>query len=801
MFKNYLLITLRSLLKNKLFIFINVVGMGVAIACCIVAYLNYDFSRSWDATQKNADRIYRVQFWREFQENRERFGMAPMPLANYIRQNMKSVDKVVRVQSTYTDIRIGDEVFGTQTAFVDSAFFDLFTYELLYGNYGELHDKSKIFISDKVAQKYFSQLDVVDRPITQIILGKDGVRRPKEFIVGGVFKQLPTNSSLGYDAIMLFDNFWDVNMDPEVNESNWKRWVNLLFLEIRNPAEVASITQQLQAYIEPQNKVREDFKISSYYLENFKGMMQRNRQDPRVNNDATNGGIPEEAVVVPAIMAALLLLLACFNFTNTSIAISSRRLKEIGVRKVMGGMRVQLMFQFLSENLFLCFLGLVAGLLLAEWMVPAYDSLWTWLDLNLSYAENAGFLIFLVVLLLITALIAGSYPSVYVTSFEPVSILKGTAKFGGTNWFTRVLLGGQFVISILSIVFGIAFYRNGHYQREYDLGFVTHGVISAWVNNEGAYNTYRDALATNKDIELISGTRHHVTNNWYNDPVKFESLEREVDIMEIGENYFDVMGMTIIKGRNFQRDSETDKKESVLVTEEFVKSFGWKDSPLGKRIVWMDTTQFYVIGVVRNIYSRALWNPIQPMMIRFCPPEKYQQLLVRTDPRKMASVNEFMEKKWKEVFPNAQYTGRMIDHELSETNDINNNVVTMFSFLGAFAALMTGIGLYTLVALNIVRKMKEIGVRKVLGASLANIAGVINREFVLNLGIATIVGGTLGWLGANTLMESIWAYYLKVGITTLILAGVVMFAVGLAAVGYKTITTASLNPTKTLRDE
>jgi putative ABC transport system permease protein len=239
----------------------------------------------------------------------------------------------------------------------------------------------------------------------------------------------------------------------------------------------------------------------------------------------------------------------------------------------------------------------------------------------------------------------------------------------------------------------------------------------------------------------------------------------------------------------------------VLVTEEFVKSFGWKDSAIGKRIVWMDTTQFYVIGVIRNVYSRALWNPIQPMMIRFCPPEKYQQLLVRTDPRKMASVNEFMEKKWKEVFPNAQYTGQMIDQELSETNDINNNVVTMFSFLGAFAALMTGIGLYALVSLNIVRKTKEIGVRKVLGASVANIVGVINREFLLNLGVATIIGGVLGWLGANFVMDGIWTYYLKVGITTMILAGAVMFAIGMLAVGYKTITTASLNPTKTLRDE
>src|SRR6185369_13153480 len=203
-------------------------------------------------------------------------------------------------------------------------------------------------------------------------------------------------------------------------------------------------------------------------------------------------------------------------------------------------MRVQLIVQFLAENLILCFLGLVAGLLMAEWLVPAYDSLWPWLELNLSYADNAGFLLFLAALLFITAIIAGSYPSLYVTSFEPVSILKGKAKFGGTNWFTRFLLGGQFVISLTLIIFGFAFYQNGKYQQSYDLGFATHGVISTWVNNEGAYNTYRDALVSNKDIDLIAGTKNHIADNFYNDPVKYEAVEREVDIIDVGDNYFEV---------------------------------------------------------------------------------------------------------------------------------------------------------------------------------------------------------------------------------------------------------------------
>ncbi len=801
MIKNYLLITFRSLMKNKLFILINVLGMGIAIACCIVGYLNWEFSSSWDSGHANANKIYRVQFWREFQGKRDRYGLAPMPLAGFIKQNIKEVDKTVRYMSSYSDMRIGEEVFGTGMAFADSAFFDLFSYELKHGSFADFHDKGKVFISDEVARKYYNTEDAVGKPITQIVLGKDGIRRPKEFEVGGVFKQLPQNSSMRFEVITMLDNFWDINLDPDLSETSWKKWSHVLFLQINDPSQVASVTKQLQQYVEPQNKVREDFKVGEYFLENFAGMMERNRANPRLNSDYLRGGIPNEAVVVPGVMAILLLLLACFNFTNTSIAISSRRLKEIGIRKVMGGMRTQLIMQFLGENLILCFMGLIAGLLLAEWLVPAYDSMWPWLELNLSYTENAGFLLFLALLLVFTAIIAGSYPSFYITSFEPVSILKGKARFGGTNWFTRILLGGQFVISLLAIIMGVAFYNNGKYQKEYDLGFAKSGVISAWVNNESGFNTYRDALASNKDIELIAGTNHHVANSGYNDPVKYESIEREVDILEIGDNYLEAMDMKLVAGRGFTKDSETDHKESILVTEELVKQFGWTDNPIGKRLVWMDTAQFYVVGVVKNVYARALWAPIQPMMLRYAYPAKYQQLVVKTDPKKVIAINEYMEKKWKEVFPNTLYNGQLIDQELQETNDINKNVVTMFGFLGFFAALMTGIGLFTLVSLNIVKKMKEIGVRKVLGASVTNIAGVINYEFIINLGIATLIGGSLGYLAANWLMDSIWEYFLKMSYLSLMISVMAMVMIAILAVGYKTVTTASLNPTKTLRDE
>lgn len=795
MIKNYWLIVWRSMIKNKLFIFINVVGIAIAVACCIVAFLNWKFNNDWDKDHLNAHKIYRIQSWLESDGKRSRHGTAPMPLAGHIRQNISAVSKVVRFIPRMGDFRMGDQLLNTGIAYADSDFFKLFTFRMKYGNAADFGDKSKIFIEDQVARKYFDKEDVVGESLTQIIEGN-----PKEFIVGGVFEKLPLNNSFYSESYTHIDNYWGATNESDQEEYNWKGW-NTLFLQIDNPDSLPIVTQRIQNYAELQNQAREDFRIKEFYLENFKGMADRNQVHPRLRGDWLRGGLPGEAISIPITMAVLLLLLACFNFTNTSIAISSKRVKEIGLRKVLGGVRKQLIFQFFSENMILCLIGLLLGLLLAEWLVPSYDSMWPWLELDLYYSENSGLILFLAALLIITAVIAGGYPAVYITSFEPVSILKGKQKFGGTNWFTRILLGLQFTISLLAIVFAVAFYENAAYQKNYDLGFSTSGVISVPINSEGNFNAYRHALSASKDVLNVAGAKNHITNSYYTGPVRHESIVQEVDIMEIGDNYTETMGMTVLSGRGFRKDSQTDLNESILVTEQFVKDFGWKDDPIGKRIVWMDTVQLFVIGVVKDVHARGLWQAVRPLMMRYTTPNTYQHIIVSMKPEDVQEVNGFMESKWKEVFPNSVYNGRMIDQENAQTLEVNNNIVKMCSFLGFFAVLLSVTGLYTLVSLNIIKKMKEIGVRKVLGASRANITGVINLEFVIILSIAGISGGGLGYWTANMIMDSWWEYFKPIDLITLSISVSIIFLISAIAVSYKTFTTASINPVKTLRNE
>lgn len=795
MLKNYILITFRSIAKNKIFILINVLGLGTAVACCIVAYLNWEFSANFDKNHVNAESIYRVQAYQDYQGKRNRYALVPNALGGIVEQNFKNVDEVVRYTTAPSNFRIGDEVFSTPVAYTDSGFFDLFSFTLKSGTFTSLHDKSRILISDELARKYFDSEEVVGRQITQVNKGQS-----KEFIIGGVFKSQPLNSSFAFEAISLWDNYWDTTEEQQSLDSDWKA-MSTLFVEIRDPSQVSAFSKQLQNYIEPQNAAREDLKLSEYYLQNFATLASNFYGDTWLSGEQLRWGFPPSAILGPGIMAIFLLLLACFNFTNTTIAISGRRLKEIGIRKTMGGLRLQLIIQFLSESLILCLMALGVGLLLAELLVPAYNSLWPGIKLTISYGQNVSFFLFITCLLVFTAIIAGTYPAFYVTSFKPVSILKGNLTFGGTNWFTRTLLTFQLAISLLCMISSVAYIRNAGYQRDYDLGYSKNGIIVATVNSENEFNAFRNALLMNNDIRAVAGSKDHVSDKYYKEPVKYERTEHHVEIVDIGDDYVEAMDIKLLEGRSFRKKSGTDMKESVLVSKEFTRQYGLSGNPIGKRLLWRDSIQLYIIGVTSDLLTDGFWKAAAPVMIRYTDPSQYTQIVVATSPENLIEVNEYMKEAWKKISPNTLYSGRYEDGNMYATQMINTNAVRIFAFLGIIAALMSATGLFALVSLNIIKRMKEIGVRKVLGASAGNIIKVINGEFMIILIFASAAGGALGYLMTDTMMDAIWEYYLPVNFITLGICMLLLFLVALVTVGYKTIATAWMNPVNSLREQ
>jgi putative ABC transport system permease protein len=794
--QNHLLIALRNMMKNKLFILINVFGMGVAIAQCIVGYFAHEYDASFDFVHENRERVYRVSVVREFENKLTKHGYACLPLGDLVDKTFTDVNHSSRYHRSFSNFKLADDLFPANISYVDPDFFQLFSFEFMAGSSMGLKDKTSVLLSEKTAIRLFgSTVAAMGKSVTQVF-GQE----LKEVQVAGVFKDPPMNSSFYKPeggAFLNFENFKDEYRD--IREDDWKVQT-ILFLRINDEGRVNAVAKQLQPFIVNNNKVREDFQIKEFVLDPFSTLAHRDRAGSVRTGNGTWSAPPISAVIGSNVMGILVLLLACFNLTNTSIATSSRRLKEIGIRKVMGSSRTQLVFQFIGETMCICLLAVGVGVLLSDFMVRGWNIMWQYFQLTPDYLGNTKFLLFLFGLVLFTGLAAGSYPAFYISKFNPVAILKGKLRFGGTNNFTRVLLGLQFSISLVSIVSAIGFFQNARYQRAYDLGFNPNGAVLAFVNDQSEFETYRNELQSNPAIISMAGAKSGIFSNRTNDPVKHESKQLEVDIIEVGDNYLSTMGLTLVEGRDFVKDSETDRKESVIVTQKMANAFGW-DKPLGKEIIWRDTVKLFVIGVVRDVYTAGLWRELEPMMIRYVLPGQYTQLVVSTGAGQVASVNTFMNEAWNKIFPNRLYDGHMLSESVVEVQNVNNNIVYMFGFMGAITLLLSATGLFTLVSLNIIKRMKEIGVRKLLGASVANITRIVNAEFVIILALASALGSLGGYIQSDLIMGSIWKYYQGPGVATIVVSVSILFVISFVAIGNKIFKTATMNPVESLKEE
>lgn len=792
MFRNYLKITFRNLWKNKIFVLINVLGLGAAMACCIVAYLNYDFSRNFDADQAHVDDIYRMDIRRVLDSRPQLYGFSPIPAGPAAAANIGSISEVVRVMPSGANFRIGDDSFSESIIYADPRIFEFFSFDIIAGKPESLGNAKSIFISDELAEKFFRDGNALGQTLTRQT--PDG---PEDHEITGIFRSMPLNSTFAtWDIITHTDNYL---RQEEGLENDWGSWITT-FVRVEDPASIPGIIRELDnRYIDIQNKARLDFRITGYYLEPFLGMAER-AEASEVYGHWFNQALPAAAVVVPGVMAILILLIACFNFTNTSMAIAGKRLKEIGLRKVMGGLRKQLIIQFMLENFFLCLFSLLIALIIAWFLVPAYSAMWPFLDISLDFSENINFYFFLLFVLFFTGLLAGSYPAFYVSKFQPAAILRSNLKYGGTSVFTNILLGAQFTISLIAIIFGILFYQNARYQESLDMGFDATGTISLQFPGPDEYQVYKNAIENEPMILSLAGSEHQMDRFYRNDPVISGGQQFDTDIFHVGDGYFSTMGFQLLEGRNFRPDSRTDMEESVIVSEKLVEQFGWEE-PIGQRIVWMDSVQLFVIGVMKDVYTDGFWDEIKPLMLRYIPEEDYQFMTVKYEARETMAVGEYLEDTWRELYPDQGYTGQFQDQEITDAATVNNNILVMFTSLGAIATFLSVMGLFSLVSLTILKRMKEIGVRKVLGATVTNIVTLINKKYLIILGISSLLAAAGSYPMANGLMGSIWKHHITPGFTAFGLASGIIILIAMMTVGLKVFRAATANPTETIRME
>ncbi|MDN5201321.1 ABC transporter permease [Fulvivirgaceae bacterium BMA10] len=792
MFKNYLKVTFRNLARNKTFVVINVLGLGLALALCVVAYLNYQFAIGFDTNHKNIDEIYKISAKRQLKERMVDYGITPVSMGPAIELDISGADQVTRFMTSRYSMRHDDEVFNTQFGFGDEAYLDIFTYPLIEGDKEAIKDPSKILITKKTAEKYFGEREALG----EIMVIRNNSGQEFEFIVAGVMENPPLNTCMQFEALLNYENFIKISEieDPQ----DWQRFTSATFLRISDPTKRQVVENLLAKYVPIQNEARQDIPMHSFYLQPLEAVADE--ADNMWNYWLWNNMHPA-AVVAPNVMAILILLIACFNFTNTSIAFSSKRLKEIGVRKVLGGNKSQVVWQFLGENMMLCFMALLFGLLLAYYLVPLYSGMWEYLDLRISFLDNIGFYVFLVALLMFTGLVAGIYPAFYISGFQPVKILSNSLKIKGSSALSKVLLTAQFTISIVALVSGIVFTQNAVFQENMDLGYQKDGIIAVPVRSTAEYTAFRNAVEQSSHIKSIAGSDEHIGWSDYGRTVKSEDKEVRADVLDIGTDYLETMGLNLKEGRNFDIErQENDSRESIIVTELFAQEFGW-ENPIGKRVSLNDTTHLNIIGLVENFYGDYFFSPIEPTMLRLAKPERLRMVVVSTDMDKLYETNDYLQAEWKKAIPYAPYPGFMQEDTLKEAKDVNKNIIYIFLFLSVIAIILSAIGLFTLVSLNIISRIKELGIRKVLGATIGHLAGLINKQFVIILIIASFFGAIAGYYLTDMLMGSIYAVHIDMNIVSFIVPVIVTFVLAAITIGGKVYNAAAQNPVESLRYE
>ena len=413
--------------------------------------------------------------------------------------------------------------FPAQISYIDPEFLDIFTFNIINGDKASISGQGNVLISETMSKTLFGD----EFPVGKTISIVNDQNKEFTFTVGGVFTDMPENSSFRIDVLSHFDNFllmWNLN------DADWKFMTTVLFVQIPNKSLIPSISKLLRNYLPVQNAAREDFRINRFSLVPLKEVGSNTR------NIWSSGLFPSlhpAALIAPPIMAIFILLIACLNFANTSIAIFSKRLKEIGLRKTFGGQRRQLVVQFMFETLIICFLALLVGIAFSSVLVPAYSNLWAYMSIELTFGKYGFFWLFLVLLLLVTGFVAGVYPAIHVSSFSPVNIIKGTNLFKSSGNFSSILLTMQFTISVMALVMGIVFARNAEYQRTLDLGYDRDKVIVVPVTGD-LYTSFRNEIISNPKIISAEGTMNHLGWGSYRRPVKDADKQLEVDVMDIG---------------------------------------------------------------------------------------------------------------------------------------------------------------------------------------------------------------------------------------------------------------------------
>lgn len=813
MLKNYLKITARNLAKHKSYTFINVFGLAVGIACCLLIFIFVRHEWSFDSFHEQKDSIYALYIQETRPDTSLQFRrLIPLGVPEALAVEMPGIERVVQLVTGPATIFHAGQPIREEIFQADSTFFEIFSFPLLAGEASSvLDDPGKMVISETVAKKYFgAETNIGFDSVLGKTISLQTRSEVKDFRISGIMEDCPANSSLQIEFLISFQNYADLPM----GSNDWNgRTSTYILLEKGQRAE--DIERALLPFTALHFKERIEAQKAEGTLIDRDHALQLRLQP--LGDVHLNTKIPVEYELpvhnktysfILSGIAILVMLIACINFTTLSVARATDRAREVGLRKTIGAQKRQLMVQFWGEAFALSFLATIFAIILAEATLPLFTQL-TGKSLSLASLVSPTAIIALFFLVTIVSLVAGGYPSLFLPKFQPTRVLKGDVKTTGASVFMRSLVVAQYTISIALMLCAGIMGEQLDFLRTKDLGFNDDLIVIISVrgkNSPQPTEMYRNALAGHANITKIVGagqafTVSSDTRSWQD----AEGITRISYVYGADYDYVDFFEMRLVAGRNFSREIVSDAIAGVLVNETLVREFGLTD-PIGKTLQGFMPGTFQqtptILGVVRDFNFTSLHEQIKPAVLIIHPNyfARYRNVFVKIRPQNIPATLALLKEKWLEVAPDAPFDYSFLDDNVQQqylAEERWSQVIHASTILTMVIACM---GLFALAALIVRKRTKEIGIRKVVGASISRIILLLTRDFILLVGVAFVFAAPAGYFVMSGWLQD-FAYRVEMRPEMFVLIGFMAFVIVLFTVSAQAIRAALANPVDALRYE
>lgn len=793
MLKNYFKIAFRNLWRHKAFSFINIMGLTVGLTACFLIFLFVSFEKSYDSFHSKSDRIYRIVTDLKTPSDDLHIPVTSWAFAPKIKSEMPEVEAFTRVSGGSFLVKKDNLKFQEdEMLFADSTLFRVFDFKLIQGDPKTvLKDPFSVVLSEAAAKKYFGK----ENPVGQTLL-LSGDNKPAT--VTGVMKNIPENSQIKTDFLVSMSTFTQ-NLNKGIDDE-WGNFGAISFLLLKPGTNASALESKFpQLLTDWIGKDMDEAKMHyTLFLEPLRDVYLYSTR-----NGGESGNIKN--VYIFSLIAIFILLIACFNFINLTTARASERAKEVGVRKVAGATKAQLARQFLGESVLLCLIAFVLSIILCVLFLPLFNQL-SGKIISPGIFTNVSNIVILFVLSIVIGLLAGTYPSLVLSSFKPVVVLKGRFTTGVKGVLLRKgLVVAQFSISIALIIGTIIVYSQMQYMRNQDLGFNKDQMMILDTDEDPATETFKQSLATIPGVKSVSlsSSAPSLGNSAAYSEIENKNGELQVGTLalySVDVDFIPQYKMKLIAGRNFSKDFPADTSKTMIVNEAAVKMFGYSspDQIIGKRFKQWGR-EGRIIGVIKNFHYRSLQENIEPLSMILKPGSKNLvniNIAAANIPKTITAI----ETKWKEMIPGRPFSYLFLDEAFNKQYVNEDRFGKLFINFSILAILISCLGLLGLASYSTLQRTKEIGVRKVLGASVSNITNLLSKDFIKLVLIALVIASPIAYWGMHKWLQS-FAYRISIHWWVFLVAGFIALYIALFTVSFQAIKAAIANPVKSLRTE